>query len=395
MSGPSLDLYGAAFRADPYRELARLRELGWHAQTAIGTAVLRHAEVQQLLQLRELRTPGADFLALQGITEGPLVDTMRGFLLNTDGDDHARVRRLVSGAFTTRRVEAFRPVVAGIAESLVAELAPAGRCDFVAGFAQPFALRVLFTFVGIPLDVADVEADVQRWTSDVGLLFGMDVGTHSDRITAALANLDAFLDDLLARRRAEPRDDLLSALVTDGRLSDAELRSMVVTLMSAGQGTVQHQLGNAMAAFLTHPEQWRLLGDRPDLAARAAEEVVRFCPSALLGVPRIAKSDVTINDVLFPAGSCILPVTGAANRDPLTFPAAATFDITRTGAPHLTYGGGIHFCLGAALARVELQESLPRLAAALRAPHPDGAADWLPPTEAVYGPTRLPIAYDT
>jgi cytochrome P450 len=104
---------------------------------------------------------------------------------------------------------------------------------------------------------------------------------------------------------------------------------------------------------------------------------------------------VTINGLLFPAGSCILPVTGAANRDPMTFPAAATFDITRTGAPHLTYGGGIHFCLGAALARVELQESLPRLAAALRAPRADGTADWLPPTEAVYGPTRLPMAYDT
>jgi cytochrome P450 len=391
MSGPSLDLYGAAFRTDPYAELARLRDLDWHAETAIGTAVLRHAEVQRLLQLRQLRTPGADFLALQGITEGLLVDTMRGFLLNTDGDAHARVRRLVSGAFTTRQVEMFRPVVARIAEELVEGLAAAGRCDFVAAFAQPFALRVLYTFVGIPVDVA---ADVQRWTSDVGLLFGMDVATHRDRITAALTNLDAFLDELLARRRAEPRGDLLSALVTDGRLTDAELRSMVVTLMSAGQGTVQHQLGNAMAAFLANPEQWRLLGDRPDLAGRAAEEVVRYCPSTLLGVPRIAKSDVTINDLTFPAGSCILPVTGAANRDPMTFPAAATFDITRAGAPHLTYGGGIHFCLGAALARVELQESLPRLAATMRAPRPDGSADWLPPTEAVYGPTRLPIAFD-
>jgi cytochrome P450 len=392
MSVPSLQLYGTAFRADPYGELARVRDQGWHAETEIGIAVLRHTEVQQLLQLPHLRTPGADFLALQGITEGPLVDTMRGFLLNTDGDAHARVRRLVSHAFTTRRVEQFRPVVAGIAESLVAELAQVGRCDFVDAFARPFALRVLYTFVGIPLDRSQ---DVQRWTSDVGLLFGMDVAGHADRITAALAGLDTFLDDLLERRRSEPRDDLLSALVTDGRLTDAELRSMLVTLMSAGQGTVQHQLGNAMAAFLADPEQWRLLGDRPDLAARAAEEVVRYCPSALLGVPRIAKSDVTINGLTFPAGSCVLPVTGAANRDPLTFPAANTFDITRTGAPHLTYGGGIHFCLGAALARVELQESLPRLAAALRAPRADGTADWLPPTEAVYGPTRLPIAYDT
>ncbi|MDG6105181.1 cytochrome P450 [Dactylosporangium aurantiacum] len=392
MDAPWLDLYGAQFHADPYGELARLREQSWYARTAIGTAVLRHTEVQRLLQLRELRTPGADLLALQGITEGPLVDTMRGFLLNTDGEPHARVRRLVSGAFTTRRIEAFRPVVARIAADLVADLTATSRCDFVAAFAQPFALRVLYTFVGIPVDGS---ADVQRWTADVGLLFGMDVAAHRDRITAALAGLDAFLDDLLARRRREPRDDLLSALVTDGRLTGAELRAMVVTLMSAGQGTVQHQLGTAMAAFLAHPGQWRLLGDRPDLAARTAEEVVRYCPSALLGVPRIAKSDVTVNDLVLPAGSCVLPVTGAANRDPRVFPAADTFDITRIGAPHLTYGGGIHFCLGAALARVELQESLPRLAAALPAPRADGPADWLPPTEAVYGPTHLPIAYGT
>jgi cytochrome P450 len=392
MSAASLDLYGAAFRTDPYGELARLRDLDWHAETAIGTAVLRHAEVQQLLQLRELRTPGADFLALQGITEGLLADTMRGFLLNTDGADHARIRRLVSGAFTTRQVEAFRPAVAAVATELIEPLRARGRCDFVADFAQPFALRVLYRFVGIPLDDA---ARVQPWTADVGLLFGMDVATHHDRIVAALTSLDAFLDDLIAERRAAPRDDLLSRLVTDGRLTAAELRSMIVTLMSAGQGTVQHQLGNAMAAFLDHPGQWRMLADRPDLAARAAEEVVRFRPSALLGVPRIAKSDVTINGLRFPAGSCILPVTGAANRDPMTFPAASTFDIARQGAPHLTYGGGIHFCLGAALARVELQESLPRLAAALRDPRPDGPAAWLPPTEAVYGPTTLPIAYNT
>jgi cytochrome P450 len=389
---PFLDLYGDAFRTDPYGELARLRARSWHAGTAIGTAVLSYAEVQSLLSMRDLRTPGADFLAMQGITDGLLVDTMRGFLLNADGQPHHRVRRLVSRAFTVGRVEAFRPTVRSIADELITGMTSTGECDFVAAFAEPFALRVLYRFVGIPEDRGP---DLQRWTADVGLIFGFSVAGHRTRIESALRNLDLFLDDLLAERRRTPRDDLLSALVTAGSddgdlLTDQELRAMVITLMSAGQGTVQHQVGNAMAAFLSHPDQWPLIGDH---AVTAAEEVVRYCPSALLGVPRIAKADIELNGLELPRGSCVLPITGSANRDPEVFEHAGSFDITRTRRPHLTYGGGIHYCLGAALARVELQEALPRLAAAIHDVEPAGEAGWLPPTEAVFGPTTLPIRY--
>ncbi|MGH4024599.1 MAG: hypothetical protein ACRDRV_08445, partial [Pseudonocardiaceae bacterium] len=167
-AAPFFDLYGEDFRSDPYAVLGELREQSWHAATPIGTAVLRYAQVQDLLSMRQLRTPGADFLAMQGITEGPLVETMRGFLLNADGEPHNRVRRLVNKAFTVRRVEDFRPTIRGIADELVAELAQQEECDFVAAFADPFALRVLCRFVGIP---QDVQAAVQAWTADVGLLF--------------------------------------------------------------------------------------------------------------------------------------------------------------------------------------------------------------------------------
>jgi cytochrome P450 len=390
MAVGDLDLYGSAFHADPYGELARLRAQNWYAGTAIGTAVLRYDEVQALLSMRELRTPGADFLAVQGITDGPLVDVMRGFLLNADGAAHARVRRIVNNAFTVRRVEAFRPTVAAIADELIDAMAARDGCDFVAAFAEPFALRVLYRFVGIP---EDMRADLQRWTADVGLIFGFSVAEHRDRIESALRHLDLFLDRLLAERRAAPRDDLLSVLVTADDLTDAELRAMVITLMSAGQGTVQHQLGNAMAAFLAHPDQWRLLAERPELAAGAAEEVVRYCPSALLGVPRVAKVDVELNGLALAAGSCVLPVTGSANRDESVFERPDVLDITRPRTAHLTFGGGIHFCLGAALARVELAEALPRLAIRIRDPRADGPGTWLPPTEAVYGPLSLPVRY--
>jgi cytochrome P450 len=393
-TAPFLDLYGEDFRTDPHAVLGELRQQSWRATTPMGTAVLRYEEVQALVSMRELRTPGADFLAMQGITEGPLVETMRGFLLNADGEPHNRVRRLVNKAFTVRRVADFRPVVRAVAEELVDELTAREECDFVTDFADPFALRVLCRFVGIP---QDVQTEVRQWTADVGLLFGFSVAEHSARIETALRNLHQFIDELLAEHRKAPRNDLLSALIAAEEagelLTDAELRSMVITLMSAGHGTVQHQLGNAMAAFMTHPDQWRLLAAEPGRAAAAAEEVVRFCPSALLGLPRIAKTDIELNGTPFAAGTCVLPITGSANRDASVFEAADTLDISRERTAHLTYGGGIHYCLGAALARLELQEALPLLANRLLDPSPAGPDEWLPPTEAVYGPVRLPIRY--
>jgi cytochrome P450 len=394
-STPFLDLYGEEFRADPHAVLRRIREQSWLAATPIGTAVLRYQEVRALLSMPQLRTPGVDFLTMQGITEGLLVDTMRGFLLNTDGEPHQRVRRLVSKAFTLRRVEDFRSTIRGIAEELVAAMAKVDECDFVAGFADPFALRVLCEFVGIP---EGVQAEVRAWTADVGLLFGLSVEEHSGRIEAALKNLHGFLDELLVKRRQAPRDDLLSALIAAEEagelLTDAELRSMVITLISAGQGTVQHQLGQAFAAFMEHPRQWRLLADEPTLAAQAADEVVRYCPSVLLGVPRLVKTDVEIGGVPFSAGALLVPITGSANRDAAVFEDADVLDISRPRAsPPLTYGGGIHYCLGAALARAELQEALPLLARRLREPTAADPGEWLPPTEGVYGPLRLPVRY--
>lgn len=389
-----LDLYGEDFRNDPQGVLRRYRERSWHAATPIGTAVLRYQEVRTLLSMPQLRTPGADFLAIQGLTEGLLVDTMRGFLVNTDGEAHHRVRRLVNKAFTMRRVEDFRPTIRAIAGELAAQMTRVDECDFVAAFAGPFSLRALCRFVGIP---DDVQADVRVWTGDVGLLFGLNVVEHRARIEAALHNLHAFIDALIEERRRAPREDLLSALVTAEEggelLTDAELRSMVITLMSAGQSTVEHQLGNAMAAFMAHPKQWRLLSADPALAARAAEEVVRYSPSTLLGVPRLVKTDVELNGLQLATGACVVPMTGSANRDAAVFDDPDSFDITRQRAPHLTYGGGIHYCLGAALARVELQEALPLLARRLLEPSPAGLADWLPPNEGVYGPVRLPIRY--
>lgn len=391
---PVLDLHGVFFQTDPHGALREAREQCALAETAMGTAILRYADVHAALAHRGLRTPGADFLFMQGITTGPLVNAMQNFLLSTEGEAHDRVRRLVNKAFTLRRVEEFRPSIRAIASDLVNAMERREDSDFIEAFADPFALRTLLAFIGIP---EDAYCRMHQWTSDLGLLFGMSVAEHSARIEAALDNLHDCIDKLLAEKRRTPGPDLVSALIAardaEDLLTDAELRSLMITLMSAGHDTVRHQIGHAMAAFLAHPEQWRLLGSRPDLSAQAADEVVRWSPASVIGMPRVATADVDLFGRSFARGAFLLPITGSANRDPRVFEAADEFDIHRKRSAHLTFGGGIHFCLGAALARVELQEVLPMLAERLLDPIPAGPADWRPPTEAVYGPERLPIAY--
>jgi cytochrome P450 len=390
--GPALlELHGAAFQSDPHAALRVCAQRHWYANTMMGPAILGFDEVQAVIQSRQFRTPGVDFLAMQGITTGPLVALMQGLLLNTDGAAHDRVRRLVSKAFTGPRVEAYRATIRETAQTLAAGLGE-GTHDFVAEFADPLGLRVLGGFVGIPIEAV---ARVAGWSSDIGLVFGMSVPEHAPRIEAALTALNVYIDELLAARRADPADDLLSGLIAAEEagdlLTDAELRSMIITLMSAGHHTTVRQLGNAMATFMANPDQWQLLRADPSLAAQAAEEVVRHSPAAVLGVPRIAKSEVVLREQTFAPGTCVFPITGAANRDPRMFSEPDRFDITQRRRPHLTYGGGIHHCLGIALARAELQESLLALSAHLRAPQAAGPATWYPPTEAVYGPITLPI----
>jgi cytochrome P450 len=396
-SRPFLDLYGVAFQTNPHAALKAVREQHWCADTPLGLAVLRHTEVQTLLAHRSLRTPGADWLALQGITAGPLVETMRTFLLNTHGADHDRVRRLVTRAFTASAVAAFRPRLNQLAAELAAELAgrlATGPCDFMDAFAAPYAWRALCAFVGIPAAALD---QVRAWNAEIGLLFGMSVATHAPRIEAALDGLHTFIDGLVAEERRAPGDTVLSALVAAGEdgelLTPAELRAMVITLMSAGSGTVTQQLGHALLTMLAQPALWQQLATAPATTPQIVEEIMRYAPAVVLGVPRIAIEDLELNGLAIPAGSCLLPITGSANHDEQVFANAESVDPTRAPHQHLSFGGGMHRCIGAALARAELAEALPLLATAIAGVQLAEPPEWCAPTEAVYGPTRLMLSY--
>jgi cytochrome P450 len=290
-------------------------------------------------------------------------------------------------------VEKLRPMMRATALEFLDRFTSEGACEIVSAFAAPYPVRVIGALLGVP---AGDFARFHRWSTDLSLAFGSRITEELPRIEAALGNLSDYVDGLLAERRRSPGEDLISALIAvreqSDRLSSDELRAMVTVLIFGGQDTTQCQLACAVATFLAHPEQWEMLAKEPALAASATEEILRYEPAGS-GSPRIASEDLRLEELEVKAGTIALPSGPAANRDPAVYPDPDRFDITRHPAePHLTFGGGVHYCLGAALARAELQEALPILAQRLPGMRADGPAEWR--TGAlIRGPERLPITW--
>lgn len=393
MAAPFIDTLSPAYDADIHAAHRAARERSWYATTPAGIIVLGHEPVRAVLHDRRWRELGAAALQMAGITRGPLWDWFGQILSNKEGEEHARLRRLVSQAFTPRSAERLRPVMRATAHEFVDRFAAAGRCEFVSAFAAPYPVRVIGALLGVPPgDFARFHA----WSTDLSLAFGSRITEELPRIEVALGALSEYVDGLLAERRRSPGDDLISGLIAvreqSDRLSADELRAMITVLIFGGQDTTQCQLACAVATFIAHPEQWAMLAADPGLAASATEEILRYEPAGS-GSPRIAGEDLVLAGLELKAGTIALPSSPAANRDPAVYPDPDRFDITRRSAePHLTFGGGVHYCLGAALARAELQEALPILAQRLPGLRADGPATWR--TGAlIRGPEQLPIVW--
>ncbi|WP_040809254.1 cytochrome P450 [Nocardia concava] len=386
-----LNVLDPAFRPDS-DEVVAARAESWYARTPIGFAILRHREATALLADRRVRWGGVDFLAAQGITSGPAVEWMGSVLPSIEGPAHTRLRRLVSKAFTPAAVDRLRPDMRSIAEELIAPLAQAGECEFMAEFADRYPARVICELLGVPTELRD---QFRRLPNDIGLIFSVSVAAELDRIEAALATLHAIIDELLEQRRATPGPDLLTELLAaeeaGDRLSPAELRTMTSALLFAGQDTTRQQLGLAMRTFLDHQDQWRLLAADPALAPRAVAEVMRVAPSVNT-IWRVAEETFDFAGLTIPAGSFLNILVNAAHTDPEVF-GDNGFDITATrSAAQLAFGGGIHFCLGAPLARAELAEALPILAR--RVPEFSAAGPIVHgPNLGPVGPIELPLRF--
>ncbi|WP_130510193.1 cytochrome P450 family protein [Krasilnikovia cinnamomea] len=296
---------------------------------------------------------------------------------NMDPPDHTRVRRLVSQAFTPRRVESLRPRIQETADALLDAAAARGSADLVRDYAGPLPVAVICELLGVPAADRD---EFRSWTDTM-----MTPPAH-DRAAAARAvgAIHAYLEKLLAAKRAEPGDDLLSALIAvrdDGdRLSEHELTSLAFLLLLAGYENTVHAIGTGLLTLLRHPEVLAQVRADPARLTATIEELLRLEPPSPVVLRRFPVEDLTIGGVPIPRGETVLLVVAAANRDPAEFPAPEAVDPQRSGS-HLTFGHGIHFCLAASLARTELDVAIGtvvRRFPALRLAVPDAELGWRP-----------------
>jgi cytochrome P450 len=366
------------------------RDQNWYVETTWGWAVLRYAETSALLRDRRFRQGNARWPAQNGIHSGMFSDWWQETLLSLEGEDHARIRKLLMPAFRNRTIAAMRPRFEALAHELIDGFAPRGEVEFVSEFAEPYAARIICVLLGLP---EEDWPQVAHWADDLGASFGINVAGHLPRIEAALAGLHGHLDEVVADRRAHPRDDLVTTLLqaqeADG-LSRHELGVALVFLAFAGMETTRNQLGLALQTLLRHPDQWRLLGERPDLGERCVEEVMRVNPT-VTWVTREALEDVEFQGLHIPRGGIVQMLSHSAGTDPAAMPDPA-FDITAVRPPHLGFGAGVHHGLGHFVARTDMAVALPQLARRMPDARPDGPGEWLP-VSGNTGPVRFPIHF--
>jgi cytochrome P450 len=395
---PSLRLWHPDVRRDPYPTYRRMRERGLtRARLFGGWMAARYADVERILREPAFSTNREEIpfmkLVHRATRGAPDFQAMvESNLLMIDGPRHRRLRGLVAKAFTPRRVQAFRPRAERLAEELLERLGRGSEMDVVRDLAQPFPTIVIAELLGVPA----ADHDRFRAWSDalVELLDPLSGREGLDPPRRACAALGPYFRDLLVERRRAPRDDLLSAMIAaeeEGQsLAEGELIALASLLLAAGNETTTSLIGNAVVLLLRHPRERKRLQDDPDLLPSAVEECLRLEPPVQL-TDRAVVEPVELGGVRLKPGMIVGALIAAANRDPERFPDAERFDVGRTENHHLSFGHGNHFCLGAALARLEAQVALGALLR--RFPDLDGPAEppaWKP-SIVLRGPTALPV----
>lgn len=354
---PVLDLNVPEFWQDVNTPLREVREEAPVAMTTDGILyVLRHAEVEALL--KDPAFVAADLLAMMGLDSGPVWSWWQSLMFSKNPPEHTRLRTLVSRAFTPRQIEKLRVSIRKVAEDVVAPAFDGGDVyDVMTEAAHHLPSTVMADMLGIPAADRDVFIE---WTTDIGLAFGAAGDPEVKvRVEAALAGLDAYVRQLIELRRSTPGDDLMSQLLAieegSDRLTTEELVGITENLMFAGHDTTRGSVGVLFLLLAQQPELHRRLAKEPELVPNAVEELLRF-EAITFSTSRLASRDAVIGGVAVPEGTPVGVCLPAASRDPRRYDDPDRFDPTREDIRPPTFGAGVHFCLGAALARVELQE---------------------------------------
>jgi cytochrome P450 len=391
---PQVPMLSPDYQDDPHGFHRRALELSEVAVCELGLVALSYDAVRTVLRDRRFRQPDAAGLATKGVTSGPLWDRFAKGILSLDGEEHHRLRKLVVRAFTPACAARLKGAMTDVITELTDAVAATGQCDVVADIARPYPIPIICELLGAPRQDWPL---FSAWADDIFKIFNMTAAADAPDILRALDELDAHVDQLVDRRRRALSDDLISSLIRaeeDGdRLSHDELLMMAGAVLSAGTDTTRNQLAAAVQVLCDHPDQWAMLAAEPELAPQAVEEVMRHTP-VVLGALRIAVEDVELAGVQIPAGASVLASAASANRDPSVYPEPDRFDITRQPAePMLTFGGGMHYCLGVHLAKAELAVALTTLATRMRGIRRTGPAPWKP-VIGITGPITLPVQFD-
>jgi cytochrome P450 len=390
---PTFDYTDPSLRGEIFRDAMAALEAyhGWLAAGPFGYIVLDREAGEFFLRSKRAVFPGLTIAELFSIAEGPLHEEIVNNIINVNGDDHRRLRNLINPALSPRAVERYRPAMRRFLARLLAEIPANGACEFIEAFAKPYPSLVIADVMGAPAGDA---ARLHRWSNMIQRQFdAASLTSDRERIEQAVAEFYVYEDELIRSRRASPGDDLISALIeaeeAGDRLSDNELRNLILNILVGGVDTSQSQLAHAVRLLAEHPEQWRALREDPrGLALAAADEAVRYEPITPF-TARIVVSELAYREITFPAGSIVLISAWHANRDGV---APDRFDITaqRSAARVLTFGAGIHYCVGANLARAEMQEGLAFLAERVRSIELDGEPQFGTPS-GIYGLESLPV----
>ena len=347
--------FDAAFQAEPFGAYAELREAGpvHRIRLPDGSPVwlvtryddVRAALSDPRLSVSKLNSNGG----WRGFALPPALDAN---LLNVDPPDHTRLRRLVAQAFTPRRIEGLRGRIQQVADELLDAVAPAGGADLIESYAAPLPVTVICELLGVP---AGERVDFRRWTSVMLSPELAGPGGVKEAVGGMLRQLGA----LIASKRMEPGDDLLSALIAardDGdRLTEDELFSMAFLIILAGYETSVDLIGNGLLALLRQPERLAAVRADPAALAGTVEELLRYDGPAIMSIRRFPTEDVEFGGVTVPAGETVVLSLASANRDPRRFDRPDALELARAENPHLAFGHGVHYCLGAPLARLEGQ----------------------------------------
>jgi len=396
---PLINILDESLRGPVYTETMAAVEGhdGWLASSPFGFVTLDRESGEYFLRSRDAVFPSLTLAALFNITEGPFHEEISKNLITRHGADHSRLRGLVNPALAPRRVDTYRPAIRAVLADVMASVPASGEVEFIGDFAKPYTSLVIAHVLGAP------PADAPRlhyWSNliqrqfDAQSLLNPEVLAEIER---GVVDCYDYIDALIEARRAAPGDDLITDLIeaeeAGDKLNHDELRNLLFSILLGGVDTSQSQLSHAIRILSTRPELWaRLRADPHELAPKVTEEALRYEPITPF-TARMTTRDLEYRGVTFPENTVILVSSWHANRDGAEHPDSFDIDLERDGARLLTFGAGIHYCVGANLARAELQEGLIFLAQNVKAIRPDGEPEFGNPS-GIYGLERLPVVLE-